>query len=196
MKGLGANCATASAIEEVVGQISAVIAAARLTVGAAVVSACPAIGVGLQITAISLAGGDRAAGVAAARSGQTARVAVALFACVQALVLLSGVAALAEGLTGIDPSGPGGFESEGAQHSPGEHGCQAPQRLAAWYRLNQRLREFVEQVVHDGSFSLELDFRLRPAALGLTVVVVHGNSDTFEIGFLTRQESRRAGTKA
>src|SRR5262249_36104115 len=107
----GTRGATVSAVENVRGEIGTIAAATGLTIDAAVVPAGPAVRVGLQIAADSLAGRDRAAGVAAARSGETAGVAVAFPAGVQTLALLFAIAALAEGFARIDIACPRRFQS-------------------------------------------------------------------------------------
>src|SRR4051812_26665210 len=72
--------ATAPAVEDVRGEIGAVTATAGLSVRPAVIAAGPAVRVRLEVAADPLAGCDRAAGVTAARSGETAGVAVARLA--------------------------------------------------------------------------------------------------------------------
>src|SRR5262245_57585320 len=59
-----------------------------------------------------------------------------------------GLARVLRGLAGR----PGSPRRERAQHGPGEDGAQTAQRFAAGYRFGERLRKFVEQMVHDRSF--------------------------------------------
>jgi len=118
---------TTSAIGDIVFQIGAVIAATHLAVDPAVVPTGSAVGVGLQIAAHPLAGRDRTAGVTAARPSQPAGVPVALFAGVQALALLLGIAAFSEGFARIDLALPGGFQPQGTENCAGKHRPQSPQ---------------------------------------------------------------------
>src|SRR5262249_45617596 len=120
----------------------------------AVVAAGPTVGVRLQVAAHPLAGRDRAAGVATARSGQSAGVAVAGLAGRQTLILLFLVCAFAKRLAGIDLARPRRFEAQRAEDGTSEDSTQTPQRFAARHGLAQRFGEFVEQVVHDGFLSL------------------------------------------
>src|SRR6185295_8847432 len=96
---------------------------AGLSVGSAIVPADAAVGVGIQIAARSLARRDCAAGVTAAGAPQTAGVAVALPARVQALVLLLIRPTFAERCARVlrGPllaSRPGGPHRKRAQHGP------------------------------------------------------------------------------
>src|SRR5262249_26276580 len=118
--------ATASAVVDVIVEIGAMAAAAALS--------------------------GSAADVAAARSADAAGVAVARPTNLETLRLPRLIAALAEGLARVAPR-PGGCHPQGAQDSSGKHGPQPAQRFAARHRLGQPLREFVEQVVHDGFLS-------------------------------------------
>jgi hypothetical protein len=126
------------------GQIGAIIAAAGLSQRPAVVAAGPAVRVGFQIAAHPVASRDRTADVTAARSTQAAGVALALLAGGEALRLLRLVVTFAEGFAGILGVGPGGLQSQRAQHGAGENGSQAAQRFAARHRLSQRFGEFIE----------------------------------------------------
>jgi len=121
--------AAASAVVDVVVESGAMTAATRLARGAA--------------------------NVAPAGSADAVGVAVAPLTGLETLRLLRLIAAFAEGFAGVGASGPGGFQPQGAQYRSGENGPQPPQRFAARHRLGQRLGEFIEQMVHDGSLSLQ-----------------------------------------
>src|SRR5262249_47221213 len=114
-KRCGTRGAASSAVEDVSGQIRAIVAAACLPQGPAVVSAGPAVRIRLQVAADPLARRDRATGVAAARSGEATGVAVARLAGREALILLFGIAALAESFARIGPLRPRRFQPQRAQ---------------------------------------------------------------------------------
>jgi hypothetical protein len=147
--GRGTHVSASSAVEDVMGQIGARVAATGFPQRPAVVAAGPAVRVGLQIAAHPVASRDRATDVTAARSTDAAGVAPALLTGGEALRLLRLVVTVAKGFAGVLGVTPGSLQSQRAQHGPGENGPQAPKRFAARNRLSQGLAEFIEQVVHD-----------------------------------------------
>src|SRR5262249_20905756 len=127
----GTNHPAAAAVENVVLEVGAVIAATGFSVSPAVVAAGTAIRVRLEIAADPLARGNRTAGVAATCPGQSAGVAVAGLAGRQTLILLFLVCAFAKRLAGIDLARPRGFEAQRAEDGASEDSAQPSQRLAA-----------------------------------------------------------------
>ena len=99
--GVSTPGAAASAVVEVVGQISAVVAATGLANVPAVVAAGAAVRVRAQIAAHSVASHGLAADVASAGSAQAARVAVTGLAGREALVLLCFIGTPAERLARV-----------------------------------------------------------------------------------------------
>jgi hypothetical protein len=145
----GTHITASPAVQNVMGQIGAIMAATGLPHGPAVVAAGPAVRVGFQIAAHPVASRDRTTDVTAARSRHAAGVALALLAGGETFRLLRLVVTFAEGFAGVLGVSPGGWQSQRAQHRAGENSPQPPQRFAARNILGQRFGEFIEQVFHD-----------------------------------------------
>jgi len=146
----GTHGAASSAVEFVIVEIGAIIAATGLPNEVAVVAAGPAVRVRRQV----------AAGVVSAGSTDVAGVAIARPTGREALRLLRLRATLTEGFARVGAVSPDrGSQPQRGQDRAGENGPQPAQRFAPrnwatedWNtkdRLGQRFGEFIKKISHD-----------------------------------------------